>query len=163
MRELFTYYSLYAFGVLCQTETVDQLKVLQQQHFLSLTYKQADADKKPLFTAQIAIDYLTKECYTTNERTVTALKRQLERVVRYNGESLFTFLNRFPPLVNELEAAVGTPFQTTELVKLWQLNFVKHMNKQEKQTIKIDHAEYLTQIEWVLLGSSMKELLILLS
>ncbi len=106
MRELFTYYILYAFGTLCQTETVDQLKVLQQQHFLSVAYKHAQPDNKPVFTAQIAIDYLKKECYTTNERTITALKRQLERVVRYNGETLFAFLNRFPPLINELEAAM---------------------------------------------------------
>jgi hypothetical protein len=151
MRELFTYYLLYAFGTLCQTETVDQLKVLQQQHFLSPTYRHAPDDDKPIFTAQIAIDYLKKECYTTNERTITALKRQLERVVRYNNESLFTFLNRFPALVNELEAAIGTTYPTNLLTNLWKLNFVKHMNRTEKQSIKIDHADYLTSAEWALI------------
>jgi hypothetical protein len=147
-RELFTYYLLYAFGILCQSETVDQMKVLQQQHFLSPAYKAAPKSNKPLFTAQIAIDYLTSECHTTNERTITGLERQLERVVRYNGETLFTFLNRFPALVNELEAAIGTPFQEEELTKLWKLNFSKHMNKTEKQAIKIDHADYVNPTEW---------------
>ena len=148
MRELLTYYILHAFGTLCQTETVDQLKVLQQQHFLSVAYKHAQPDNKPVFTAQIAIDYLKKECYTTNERTITALKRQLERVVRYNGETLFAFLNRFPPLINELEAAMGKPFDASELTNLWRLNFIKHMNRAEKQAIKLDHGEYITSTEW---------------
>ena len=148
MRELFTYYLLYAFGILCRTETVDQLKVQQQQHFLSAAYKAADDKKKPIFTAQIAIDYLTKECYTTNERTVTALRSKMARIVRYNNESLFTFLNRFPPLVNELEAAMGTTHSESEIIALWKLNFVKHMNKNEKHSIKIDHADYLTTTEW---------------
>ena len=82
MRELFTYYLLYSFGILCKSETVDQLKVQQQQHFLSAAYKAAPSDKKPLFTAQIAIDYLIRECYTDNVCTITALKRTFERIVR---------------------------------------------------------------------------------
>ena len=35
MCELVTHYILYAFGKLCNPQTVDQLKVQQQQHFLS--------------------------------------------------------------------------------------------------------------------------------
>jgi hypothetical protein len=148
MREMFTHYLLYAFGTFCKSETVDQLKVQQQQHFLSPAYKAAAPNKKPLYTAQVAIDYLTKECYTSNERTITALKRKLERTVRYTGETLFSFLNRFSPLINELESATGKVFDQAELVQLWQFNFVKHMNKNEKQTIKIDHADFLTNTEW---------------
>jgi hypothetical protein len=72
----------------------------------------------------------------------------MARIVRYNNESLFTFLNRFPPLVNELEAAMGSTHSEGELIALWKLNFVKHMNKNEKHSIKIDHAEYLTTMEW---------------
>ena len=148
MRELFTYYILFSFGILCKEETVDQLKILQQQHFLSPAYKSAAADKKPLFTAQIAIDYLKKECYTDNDRSVTALKRILERVVRYNGETLFAFMNRFPPLINELEIAEGITYSNKELIKLWKLNFSKHMSKDEKHTIKLDHGDILSSIEW---------------
>ena len=148
MRELFTYYILYSFGVLCKEETVDQLKILQQQHFLSAAYKAAPADKKPLFTAQIAIDYLKNECYTDNDRSVTALKRKLERVVRFNGETLFTFMNRFPPLINELEIAAGVTYSEKELIKLWKLNFSKHMSKDEKHAIKLDHGDILSSLDW---------------
>jgi len=148
MRELFTYYILYSFGILCKEETVDQLKILQQQHFLSPAYKAAAKGKKPLFTAQIAIDYLVKECYTDNDRSVTALKRVLERVVRYNGETLFAFMNRFPPLINELEIAEGVTYSNKEIIKLWKLNFSKHMSKDEKHAIKLDHGDILSSIEW---------------
>jgi hypothetical protein len=152
MRELFTYYLLYSFGILCKPDTVDQLKVIQQQHFLSAAYKAAPDTKKPLFTAQLAIDYLENQCYTSNERTITALKRQLERVVRYNNESLFTFMNRFPAIINELEAAVGKTYTQAELVDLWKLNFSKHMNKTERQSIKIDHADFISTVEWDLIS-----------
>ena len=148
MRELFTYYILYSFGILCKEETVDQLKILQQQHFLSVAYKTAPDNKKPLFTAQVAIDYLKKECYTDNDRSVTALKRVLERVVRYNGETLFAFMNRFPPLINELEIAEGKTYSEKELNKLWKLNFSKHMSKDEKHAIKLDHGDILSTPEW---------------
>ena len=60
MRELFTHYLLYALGALCKPQTVDQLKVLQQQHFLSPAYKKAADENKPPFTAQVVIDYLEK-------------------------------------------------------------------------------------------------------
>ena len=125
MRELFTYYILYSFGILCKQETVDQLKILQQQHFLSPAYKAAAKGKKPLFTAQIAIDYLVKECYTDNDRSVTALKRVLERVVRYNGETLFAFMNRFPPLINELEIAEGITYSKKRNHKVMEIKFFK--------------------------------------
>ena len=60
MRELFTYYLLYALGSLCKPQTVDQLKVLQQQHFLSSAYKSAPDEDKPPFTAKVVIEYLKK-------------------------------------------------------------------------------------------------------
>jgi hypothetical protein len=76
MRELFTYYLLWSFGILCPQQTVDQLKVLQQQHFLSPAYKAADDHVKPSFTAIAAIAYLRKECHTGNGRTITAINRK---------------------------------------------------------------------------------------
>ena len=137
MRELFTYYLLYALGALCKTQTVDQLKVLQQQHFLSPAYKSASDENKPPFTAQVVIDYLEKECHTNNDRTCIALNRQIERMVRYTNETLFAFLHRFPPLINELAMASGKTFSEKELTELWKLNFAKHINAKEATTIKV--------------------------
>jgi hypothetical protein len=148
MRELFTHYILYALGALCPAQTVDQLKVLQQQHFLSAAYKAASDDAKPPFTALKAINYLETECHTTNTRTVTALKRVLERMARYHNESLFAWLHRFPPLVNELELASKKTFNTLELKELWKLNFAKHINAKEATLIKVHHGDHINTTEW---------------
>ena len=90
MRELFTYYILYAFGILCNPQTVDQLKVLQQQHFLSAAYEAAPDATKPPYTAQVAIDYLQNECHTDNENIIKSLNRELERMIRCRHDSIFS-------------------------------------------------------------------------
>ena len=57
-------------------------------------------------------------------------------------------MNRFPPLINEIEIAEGTTYSDKEIIKLWKFNFSKHMSKDEKHAIKLDHGDILSSIEW---------------
>jgi len=57
-------------------------------------------------------------------------------------------MNRFPPLINELEIAEGKTYSEKELIRLWKLNFSKHMGKDGKYAIKLDHGDILSTPEW---------------
>ena len=69
-------------------------------------------------------------------------------MTRYHNETLFEFIHRFPPVINELALASGKTFSESELKDLWKLNFVRHINIKESSLIKIHHDDYVDPTEW---------------
>jgi hypothetical protein len=112
-----------------------------QKHFIQEKVK-ADSDHK--FTAQALLNYIEQNYLMDNSARIKTLERRLERMIRYNTESLLSWFDRFSHPVTELEIAKGDVItDEDELKQIWKDTFARNINQRERATMRFHMEEQL--------------------
>ena len=110
----------------------------KQVHRAFIAWKEEDMDAREgvLFTGKRIVNHIKQNLLEDNEALIRKLKYQLERIVRYHGESLIDWFDRIQALAAKLRKAM-TPDQVSEddERKIWKLTFVKNISAGERSII----------------------------
>ena len=104
-----------------------------EQVFRSHTLQQRADGGHELFNANIIIAHISEHYLTDNDDDIKAITRSFESMVRWKGESLLDWLDRFEQPLTELsEAREGLEAHPEAyMVKLWKRNFADNIHGRE--------------------------------
>ena len=104
-----------------------------EQVFRSHILRNRIEDEINPFNANVLIDHIHDNYVTDNNDSIIAIERKFETMVRWKGETLVMWLDRFElPLAELAEARVGLPALTeSALITLWKKNFADNISGRE--------------------------------
>ena len=100
------------------------------------------------FTAKHIIEHIIAHCTCANDRAVQVIRTNLDKKIRYKGQSLLDWYQQFTPIVNKFQqAAAKVVLTVAEQKTVWKDHFVKQVNLAELVLIISVRAIHLTENE----------------
>ena len=100
------------------------------------------------FTAKHIIEHIIAHCTCANDRAVQVIRTNLDKKIRYKGQSLLDWYQQFTPIVNKYQQAAAKAILTVaEQKTVWKDHFVKQVNLAELVLIISVRAIHLTENE----------------
>ena len=137
LREYINHCYVWFLHTVSTKEVQDEFKQLHSE-FVCAKLRENSRAK---FTAQVLVNHITSHYLTDNTDQIKLLERKIEKVVRYENESLMEWLDRFQKPITKLEIAKEqTITDEAELKALWKDLFVGNISGVEHTVINRDMA-----------------------
>ena len=137
LREYINHCYVWFLHTVSTKEVQDEYKQLHSE-FVCAKLRENSRAK---FTAQVLVNHITSHYLTDNTDQIKLLERKIEKMVRYENESLMEWLDRFQNPITKLEIAKEqTITDEDELKALWKDLFVGNISGVEHTVINRDMA-----------------------